>query len=52
MVLDAIWREQRSQHQGGGGLQCLQELKKGFPDDVPAATAVFHHKEERPDMPE
>jgi hypothetical protein len=26
-------------------------IQKGFTDDVPAATAVFHHKEERPDMP-
>ena len=25
--------------------------KKGLADDVPAATAVLHNKEERPDMP-
>jgi hypothetical protein len=30
----------------------LQEFKKGITDNISAATAVFYHEEERPNMPQ
>ena len=52
MELDTLWGLRRSHDAADHGLQPMQKRTYQLWDIIPAATTVFHHKEEGPDLPQ
>ncbi len=51
MELDTHGGGERAQHTNHHGVQSVQEQERQLGHLVPAATLIFHHKEERLNLP-